>query len=1043
MKSRLLAFWKSPWLTSFHLFALFLLTLYGTFFQVKHGLYLAHQELFASWFVNLGPIGVPGVKFILLTISIQLALSLFTSFRWCFRQLGLMLSHLGALLLIASAGLILYGSKTSYLLLAEGSTQSFAQYSDKWDLCLDIHKRKERQCYSLEDLLGLNRGKPLFLQGDIKHIQNKIETPDRRYSQNTNINRDSTQPPLDHLSQKTKEANSPGAPVLSTKPFNFLSLNFVAAHCHGISGEIQDVSSNAGYARLEPLPSLADPLKNTPCISLSAPFPDHNQFLISASTQEKLDFGAGKMGWEKRRIFLPFSITLLDFQKETYPGSLKPRHFESRILVRENGKSREIVISMNQPWRRGSYTLYQDSYLYKDQREYSQFSLVNNPYKSFPYFSSLIIVLGLFIHYTQKLKLRSQGSHRKSQKNLHLNIISIVSFLALFYLFPSSSRAEPPPPPNSKLPQPVSIHTRLTPDQKDKNSCDQSNLAALKHLRSLQILSEGRKKPLDSFARLLLLQTMGRQTFEDQSALHWLLQIIFTPETTPSKKFFKIDHPELKMALRIDSLHGKYFSYNDILPQIELLGSLAHQAQNKTISEQPPLEIHALRLYRALTHYVSLASSLHFSFGLKNIADSTIFSRYREIYSGKKDWIPYKKPTLFTVLPGSLERVEHWFSPWEVLNLSPQTDSVPPPEHLEQILALSRLTWAYRQCRVQDVIGESTNLLEAQNERLKLYQGARYPQLENFINAVQPLFWVKIFLFMASIVVLFPEFISSAKGNQYIRILKFIPFFIAFLLHSFVIISRWLIRGHPPVTTLYETFIFVSWLFPLICLIRYIYQPSRGLWLVACIGSALLLHTSGYYVYDGDPLGVLVAVLRSNFWLSSHVMTISIGYMGCLAAGLLSHLYLVHRVLDKNTNPDRLFSHILALLRLGLIFTVLGTVLGGVWADQSWGRFWGWDPKENGALLIILWNLLILHAYKAGIIGSVLLTLSAVMGNLVVAFAWFGVNLLGLGLHSYGFSRTIFIQLFIFFFLEGVFVILTGIFLLWGNSRSINSTLKS
>src|SRR5205823_14436741 len=85
------------------------------------------------------------------------------------------------------------------------------------------------------------------------------------------------------------------------------------------------------------------------------------------------------------------------------------------------------------------------------------------------------------------------------------------------------------------------------------------------------------------------------------------------------------------------------------------------------------------------------------------------------------------------------------------------------------------------------------------------------------------------------------------------------------------------------------------------------------------------------------------------------------------------------------------------------LFSFVGTVLGGIWADQSWGRFWGWDPKENGALLIVLWNALILHARWGGYVRERGIMTMAIFGNVVTSLSWFGVNMLGIGLHSYGF----------------------------------------
>ena len=107
------------------------------------------------------------------------------------------------------------------------------------------------------------------------------------------------------------------------------------------------------------------------------------------------------------------------------------------------------------------------------------------------------------------------------------------------------------------------------------------------------------------------------------------------------------------------------------------------------------------------------------------------------------------------------------------------------------------------------------------------------------------------------------------------------------------------------------------------------------------------------------------------------------------------------------------------------LFSFVGTVLGGIWADQSWGRFWGWDPKENGALLIVLWCALILHARWSGLIRQRGLMAMAVFGNAVTAFSWFGVNMLGVGLHTYGFMDKAFPWLVAFVIAQGVLIILT------------------
>ena len=101
-------------------------------------------------------------------------------------------------------------------------------------------------------------------------------------------------------------------------------------------------------------------------------------------------------------------------------------------------------------------------------------------------------------------------------------------------------------------------------------------------------------------------------------------------------------------------------------------------------------------------------------------------------------------------------------------------------------------------------------------------------------------------------------------------------------------------------------------------------------------------------------------------------------------------------------------------LCFAIFFSFVGTVLGGLWADDSWGRFWGWDPKENGALIIVLWNVLVLHARWDGMIKERGLAVLAIVGNIAVSWSMFGVNELGVGLHSYGFTEGIALALVIF-----------------------------
>jgi len=159
------------------------------------------------------------------------------------------------------------------------------------------------------------------------------------------------------------------------------------------------------------------------------------------------------------------------------------------------------------------------------------------------------------------------------------------------------------------------------------------------------------------------------------------------------------------------------------------------------------------------------------------------------------------------------------------------------------------------------------------------------------------------------------------------------------------------------------------------------------------------------------------AVLDSNFWLATHVVIVTIGYSATYLAGFLALIYVFRGVLTRSLDArtaDSLNRMVYGILCFATLFSFVGTVLGGIWADQSWGRFWGWDPKENGALIIVLWNALILHARWGGLVKTRGLMALAIFGNVVTSWSWFGTNMLGIGLHSYGFMDSAFYALLLF-----------------------------
>jgi ABC-type transport system involved in cytochrome c biogenesis permease subunit len=233
---------------------------------------------------------------------------------------------------------------------------------------------------------------------------------------------------------------------------------------------------------------------------------------------------------------------------------------------------------------------------------------------------------------------------------------------------------------------------------------------------------------------------------------------------------------------------------------------------------------------------------------------------------------------------------------------------------------------------------------------------------------------------------------------------------IAVLLCTVAIVQRCIIMQRPPIGNLYDTIIFIGTTGVMLALIVEWFTRRRfALGLAPIIGVLLILLSRRYELGDAkDHMDPLVAVLDSNFWLATHVITITLGYSAGLVAAVLSCGYVLVRGLRLVDDPRdlrrSLSRAVYGCICLCLFLSLVGTVLGGIWANYSWGRFWGWDPKENGALMICLWTLAMLHARLGGFLSEWALHLASIFTACIIAFSWWHVNFLGVGLHNYGFT---------------------------------------
>jgi ABC-type transport system involved in cytochrome c biogenesis permease subunit len=271
--------------------------------------------------------------------------------------------------------------------------------------------------------------------------------------------------------------------------------------------------------------------------------------------------------------------------------------------------------------------------------------------------------------------------------------------------------------------------------------------------------------------------------------------------------------------------------------------------------------------------------------------------------------------------------------------------------------------------------------------------------LELFYQRLQPFHWAWIsYLFSGLALFLFP-----GRHRAYVAAWCLALIGLLFQVAGFAL--RILIASRPPVTNMYESVIWVAFgtiLFAL--LFEWVYRSRFFLIGAIPVATASLILADSQPVILSHAIHPLTAVLQSNFWLTTHVLTITLSYAAFTLAMAIAHVALGKTVLGQAV-PDLLYNYIYRVLQVGVLLLACGTILGGVWANYSWGRFWNWDPKETWALITLLVYLIVLHGRIAGKWNGFGLAVGSILGFLSVLMAWYGVNfVLGTGLHSYGFG---------------------------------------
>jgi ABC-type transport system involved in cytochrome c biogenesis permease subunit len=542
----------------------------------------------------------------------------------------------------------------------------------------------------------------------------------------------------------------------------------------------------------------------------------------------------------------------------------------------------------------------------------------------------------------------------------------------------------------------------------------------------IPVLVGGRVKPLDTVAgnSLLIIHTKQTLRLDDGrqiSAIKWLADTLFSAPVADQYPAFVIQNADVLGLFGWQQSDRKYFSFTQLTPFLKQIDEQGEQAEKLQAVERSAYQSAILNLRNALVLYQRLKNSLQPEGAEDFAAELQAFEQaVPEAARAAR-----ARETGASFDQSQLDRIAEVVQGYERLADMAYLLAVPQPSGSGDWRSVGQ---AIMQSIAARGIDPTVKLYASLGDAYRTGDGAAFDQTvdrltdriaqlqptgtkraryEFFFNAVDP-FTHSMTLYLLAFLL---ACISWLAWQRPLNRAAFYLLLLALAVHTFGLVSRMYLQERPPVTNLYSSAIFIGWGAVIVALIlERIFRDGIGAACAGAIGFITLIiahHLAG----NGDTLEMLQAVLDTNIWLATHVVAITTGYSAMFLAGMLAIIYIVRGVFTrslKKETADSLARMTYGVVCFATLFSFVGTVLGGIWADQSWGRFWGWDPKENGAVLIVLWCAIILHARWGGFIRQRGLMIMAIFGNVVTSFSWFGVNMLGVGLHSYGFMQKAF-----------------------------------
>ena len=884
-----------------------------------------------------------------------------TRFRLTWKRSGVMIIHAGLILLFVGEAITRMKQVEQTMVIDEGQTVHFAENSRSYE-------------FSFEDKSAKEHDTVVVVPEARVHIGERFSDP---------------QLPVDLLvlsyyKNSSVRAINPGDKNPATAGHG---LTDFAEYRKEISGVSTDPKTDAPSTYVKIFRKGTEESLGTYLLS---------RFYKSESLD--LDGKTYSIALRNTRYYKSFSVKLKKFSFDRYIGTNKPKNYSSdiRLVDPANEVDRDHHIAMNEPLRYGGETFYQGGFVEETEKT-TILQVVRNPGWLIPYISCVMVTLGMTIHFgiyliafLRKVRIAEFSQLMKASNAVYVPKTGTARYLpwlgvalAIVFVLYSISTMSPATQPYN-----------------------------LRGLGQIPVVDGGRVKPLDTVARVSLRSISARETTKDENdverpAIQWLLDVMTSggPEKKGAAwkyKVFKIENDQVLSLLKLEPRKGLLYALEEFSENAPLLMKVASASQKKPLVKRDLYDVKIIEVAERMKVFIELSTvnaPMNIAPTGENPKWSTLPDALEKYRDTAKAHIAEKADinidNIETLPKEQRALVEQMFRE-KMIELSAESPS---------IAFWTGIIQAYRNKKPDDF----NKLIEDYSTKVSVPgMSLARTRLETMYNGFAP-FYVCLVLYIGAVLLCFASWFGYTdelrRAAFRMLILTAVIHFVALIARMYLQ-DRWLVF----VTNLYSSAIFIGFGCVLLgLLLERLYPIGIGNLLGATLGVAttIISHQIGA---SGDTLEMMVAVLDTNFWLATHVTCVTFGYTATFVAGALGVIYVIAGIFTPaiNAEANKAFGKMLyGVVCFATLLSLVGTILGGIWADQSWGRFWGWDPKENGAVLIVIWNALILHSRWAGLVKTRGIALLTIVGSMITVWSWFGTNQLEIGLHAYGFNNTL------------------------------------